>query len=307
MTTPQEDILVPPSLKPGSVVAIVSPSGWVKPEFVTKAARVLRDRGYEVRIMPHTTGRSGSFAGTDEERLADLKAALLEPTVDAVLCSRGGYGAVHLLEEIDKWPLRENPKWLIGFSDISALHSLLSAHGIMSLHAPMAKHLAGSGGRDDDSEALFDILAGNPPEISFPSSPLNRPGEVTARIYGGNLAVIMGLFGTPYDIIRPGTILFIEDIAEPVYKVERQLYQLRLAGVLDKLAGLVVGQFTDYSPDINHQSMEEMISGVVGDCRYPVAFNAPIGHVDHNIPVVEGSTATLTVTPERVTLSYDLC
>lgn len=213
---------------------------------------------------------------------------------------------MHILDELNKLPLRDNAKWLIGFSDISALHGLMSAHGIHSLHASMAKHLSKYGGEDNDSQALFSILRGEVPEIEFPASEFNRCGTAQGPMFGGNLAVIAGLIDTTYDIIRPDSILFIEDIAEPVYKVERQLYQLHLSGRLAKLRGLVVGQFTDYGKDVNHESMEEMIARITARYTFPVAFNAPIGHVDHNIPIIEGAETILSVTPAGVTIHQSL-
>lgn len=301
-----QELITPRPLRSGSRVAIVSPSGWVKPEFIDKAATVIEEQGWIPVVYPHAKGRSGTFAGTVSERFGDLRDALLDPEIDAVMCSRGGYGAVHLLDRLDALPLRDNAKWLIGFSDISALHSLLSKHGIMSVHGNMTKHLAVHGADNDDARALFRVLEGDAQTYIVEPHTLNHPGKVTAPMYGGNLAVIMGLFGTPFDIIRPGTILFIEDIAEPVYKVERQMYQLKLSGILDKLSGLVVGQFTEYSPDLNEYTMEEMISRITKDATYPIAFNVPIGHVEHNVPIVEGAMTTLDVTSSSVEITQIL-
>ncbi|MDE5689301.1 MAG: LD-carboxypeptidase, partial [Duncaniella sp.] len=214
----------------------------------------------------------------------------------AIICSRGGYGAVHLLDRLDRLSLRDDPKWIVGYSDISALHALMTRHGIKSVHAPMTKHISENRGRDTDSRRLFEILSGATPDLRAGGHPLNRPGEAEGLLVGGNLAVIAGLLSTPFDVIRPGRILFIEDIAEPIYKVERILYTLRLSGVLGQLAGLVVGRFTDYAPDRGSASMEEMISRMVADYSYPVAYGIPVGHVDHNVPLVCSSLVRLEVT-----------
>lgn len=302
----RQTVITPAPLRPGSRIAIVSPSGWVKPEFIDKAAAVIEEQGWIPVIFPHAKERAGTFAGTADQRFEDLSRALLDPAIDAIMCSRGGYGAVHLLDRLDSLPLRDNAKWLIGFSDISALHALLSKHGVMSVHGNMTKHLAVHGADTPDAQSLFRILSAEAVPYEFESHSLNRPGTVTAPIYGGNLAVIMGLFATHYDIIRPDTILFIEDIAEPVYKVERQMYQLKMAGVLDRLAGLVVGQFTEYSPDLNEYTMEEMIAHMTAGTSYPIAFNVPIGHVEHNIPIVEGATTTLEVGTQSVSIIQQL-
>lgn len=289
-------MIYPPVLKQGDTIAVVSPSSIIKPQNVYKALPVLHDQGWETVVGEHAFDRHGTYAGTDEARLADLKAALLNPEVKAILCSRGGYGAVHLLDELSKLPIEDNPKWIIGFSDISALHALMTTRGIASIHAPMAKHLADHGADNPDTQSLFAILRGEELRYVLPHHPGNRTGQAEGLLVGGNLAVIAGLIGTPYDVLRPGRILFVEDVAEPIYKIERIFYQLRLSGVLENLAGLIVGKFTNYSGDEDNSSMEHMIQRMVAPYDYPVVYGAPIGHVTHNIPLICGAGATLTVT-----------
>lgn len=297
------DFLKPRPLQRGDRVAILSPSSIIKPQTVYNAMPVLAEQGWTVYVGEHTFDRSGTYAGTDSARYTDLETALLDPDTRAIICSRGGYGAVHLLEKLDSLPLRDDPKWIVGYSDISALHALMTKHGIMSIHAPMCKHIAEHGGRDQDSRRLFSLLCGDTPDVTASSHPLNRPGSATGRLTGGNLAVIAGLIGSPFDVITPGSILFIEDIAEPIYKVERILYNLRLNGSLEKLGGLIVGRFTDYTPSRDDETMESMIARLVEPYGYPVAFGIPVGHVDHNIPMLCGSTVTLSVTPTLTTLT----
>lgn len=301
-----DGVIIPPGLKRGDRIAIVSPASVINPDYVHGAVNVLRDHGLDPYIAPHALGSNGSYSGTVGERLDDLSGALLDPSVRAIVCSRGGYGAVHLLEGLSRLPLRRDSKWLIGFSDISALHALMGSNGIASIHGPMAKHIAmGTGHRPVKS--LLDIICHDgttPCPLEFESHGLNRAGQARGRFTGGNLAVLAGLINTPFDMLRPDTVLFIEDIAEPIYKVERILYQLRLSGVLSSLRGLVVGQFTDYKPDRNHRSMEEMIRDMVAGYDYPVAFNAPIGHVDGNMPVIESVTIELTVGKDSTVISY---
>lgn len=296
--------ITPPPLRPGDRIAICSPSSIVKPQQVHTALRVLQELGYDAYVAEHALNRHGTYAGTDAQRLADLSQALTDPSVKAILCSRGGYGAVHLLDALDRLPLRDNPKWVIGFSDISAIHALLSRHGIQSIHGSMTSHLAKHMGVDDDSRALFDILTGQSVGYDWPAHRFNTPGTATGTLLGGNLSVIADLIATPFNIIHPSTILFIEDVSEPVYKIERIIYQLRLSGILSRLKGLIVGRFTEYSPDVDNDSMESMIHSLVKDYDYPVAFHAPIGHVSHNIPLIVGATATLSVTPTLVTLDF---
>lgn len=285
----------PRPLEQGDRIAVVSPAGSIDPRHVHSAVEVLRQQGWRPYIGDHALGKSGTYSGTDTERFHDLSRALTDPSVRAVICSRGGYGAVHLLERLDAIPVARDPKWIVGFSDISALHALMTSKGIVSVHAPMTKDIS-RGPEDPDIATLFGILRGDRPVHRFPSSRFDRPGIASGRLLGGNLAVIAELIGTPFDVIRPGSILFIEDIEEPIYKTERILYQLRLSGRLASLAGLIVGQFTGYKPNANYELMEEMIADMVYPYDFPVAMNVPFGHVDHNIPLLSGARATLRVT-----------
>lgn len=297
------ETLTPRPLREGDRVAILSPASIIKPQVVYQAMPYISDQGWSVYTGRHTFDRYGTYAGTDDDRYADLERALLDPYTRAIICSRGGYGAVHLLERLSKLPLRDDPKWIVGYSDITALHALMSANGIQSIHAPMCKHIATQEGSDPDSLRLFSLLRGENPPVEFEDHPYNRRGTVTGSLLGGNLAVAAGLISTPFSPFREGSILFIEDIAEPIYKVERIFYTLRLSGMLGSLGGLIVGRFTDYNPDDDNESMEAMIARVTAGYDYPIVFGAPIGHVDHNIPMLCSSMATLTVDSLGATLT----
>lgn len=294
--TDKHPIIFPAPLHEGDKIVFCSPAGNIKPEKVEKAADVLRQQGWRVEIMPHALGKHGSYSGTADERYADLERALLDPDVKAIICSRGGYGVVHILDRLNKLDLRANPKWIAGFSDISALHALMAVNGIASIHSSMAGQIM-LGPDDPDNAALFGILRGERPAYTFDGHSFDRCGLATGKLLGGNVAVLADLINTPYDIIEPGTILFIEDVAEPIYKIERILYQLKLNGVLSKLNGLIVGQFTDYKPDENHNDMYEMIRDLTAEYDYPIAFDVPVGHVDHNVPLIESAQVTLKVSP----------
>ncbi|MCM1517400.1 MAG: LD-carboxypeptidase [Pseudoflavonifractor sp.] len=291
------DLIFPAPLQAGDRVAIVSPASAVNSDYIDGAVSTLIRWGYEPVVAPHARGISGSYSGTVSDRAADLANALADPSIRAVICSRGGYGTVHLLDDMARLPLRDDPKWVVGFSDISALHALMATHDIASIHGSMCKHLTL---QPDGLPAttLRSILRGDRPSYHHPSHPLNRPGTATGRLAGGNMAVLGGLIGTRFDMIRPGTVLFIEDIAEPIYKVERLLYQLRLSGVLPAIAGLIVGRFTDWRPDRNYTDIYTMIADMVTPYGYPVAFDFPIGHVDDNMPVIVSSTVTLSVSDD---------
>lgn len=292
-----QSLIIPKPLLQGDRVAIVSPAGIARREDCEAAMAVLAGAGFRPELSAHAFGVSGSFSGTRSERLADLRDALLNPEIKAVICSRGGYGTVHLLDALDRLPLRDNAKWLVGFSDISALHALMSRYGIASIHGPMAKHISVNGGDNPDFKSLLDILTGaRQIEYRASSHKFNRAGKASGTLRGGNLAVLQALIGTRFDILQGDSILFIEDIAEPLYKLERMMTQLRLSGVLGSLRGLVVGEFKDCPGDRNFSSVEAMIREAVGDYDYPLAFGAPFGHGLCARPLVESAQATLAVT-----------
>ncbi|MDE5675379.1 MAG: LD-carboxypeptidase [Muribaculaceae bacterium] len=304
-------MVFPNKLKKGDVVAMVSPATMVKEEYVKGGADFLKKMGYVPRLMPGVlSSPDGSFASSREQRVADIRDALRDPEVKAIFCTRGGYGCVQLISEIPMDEVRNNPKWIIGFSDISALHALWYKSGVASLHAPMAKHLAIEPADDVSTAHLFRILAEGP-EMDYETAPhaFNRCGHAQGVLRGGNLAVLNGLASTPFDLLEVGegedVILFIEDISEAIYAVERMLARLYLCGTLQRIKGLIVGRFTEYRPDLNHESMEGMIDALLR--RYdikdiPVAFNFPTGHVRDNYPLVEGAVVTLDVDQDRTVL-----
>ncbi|MCM1520224.1 MAG: LD-carboxypeptidase [Lachnoclostridium sp.] len=297
--------MIPAPLRQGDRIAVVSPSGIIAPERVFGAMQVIADEGFEPIAMPHAFDRCGTMAGTDAARLSDLRSAFIDPDIKAVFCSRGGYGAVRLLEELNTLPSAALSKWLIGYSDITALHALLSSRGIASLHGPMARHLSEQRGSDPCVRELFNILRGEAPQpVEYPTPRFYYPGTATGILRGGNLSVMAGLAGTPYDPFLPGSILIMEDIAEPIYKVERILYMLRLSGKLRHLAGIIFGQFTLYDPSRDFATMEEMLHRMTVRLGIPVATNFPAGHVTANRPLLLNTPATLHVTPSTCRLSY---
>ena len=299
-----EQIIFPSPLTKGDKIAIISPASHILPDYVDGACNAIAQMGFQPVVSTHCKGQCGGYSGTIEQRLADFLEALHNPEVKAILCSRGGYGVVHLLEYLSADDIAENAKWLIGFSDISALHAAMVASGVASIHASMAKHLTQFGVDDEATVALFNILQGKLPTYQTPSHPFNKPGTATGTLTGGNMAVLCGLLDTDFDLLSRGDILFIEDVGEEVYKIERMLYNLRLSGVLPMIKGLIVGRFTDYrNPDGNGDSMEQMVKRMVEPYDIPVAFDFPVGHVDENMPLIEGAQVTLTVA-DTVTLQF---
>ncbi len=295
--------IIPPFLRPADRIALLSPSGAVRDEYINGAVTALAAMGFAPVVMPHARGREGSYAASLADRTSDMMAALLNRDIRAIFCTRGGYGAVQLIERLSALPLRDNAKWIIGFSDISALHALWQSRGIASILGPMGRYLTENPPSHPAVTALRDMLLGNPVPVSAPPHPLNRFGIASGILRGGNLAVISGLQATAYAAVRPGSILVIEDINEPIYRIERMLWQLRLQGVLGKLAGLACGEFTATEPDRNYQSVQQMIADMTAGYDYPVAFGLPIGHIPENMPVMLGAGYTLSVDADGCKLS----
>lgn len=298
---------MPAALKPGDRIAIVSPASKIAHELIDQAVEMLGKEGYDPVVMPHAKGGCGSFSASVEDRFADMKEALEDDSIRAIICSRGGYGCVHLLENLDMLPSGCFRKWLVGFSDITALHCLWMRKGVAGLHGAMAKYIGRGAGFGYYAREM-GILSGEDGEVlnyGFKGHAYNVPGICTGRVVGGNLAVLGGLVGTPFDPVGKGDILFIEDIAEPIYKVERILWQLKLRGVFDNIAGLMVGAFTDYRPSVDHADMETMIDRFLGGYSFPRAYGIPSGHIENNCPLILGAEATLAVGDSLAGLRYD--
>ena len=276
-------------------IHIISPSGAINPEYIEGATKRLQSWGYIVTEGAHARGEYGRFSGTDAERLADLQDALADADIDFILCSRGGYGMQRIIDNV---PAINHP--IIGFSDITALHQV---SGIPSLHGLMCKHIATL---PDDSEALQlfrRALKGEPLHYSLPVHPLNRLGTAEGTLIGGNLSVLYGLQGTPYslnaviDAHPEGVILFIEDICERHYHIDRMMRNLRMSGVLSRIKGLVVGQFSDCDCDpLMGCSVYDTIYEAAADYNYPILFDFPAGHVEDNRPLWLNKTAYLECT-----------
>lgn len=305
-------MIFPKPLQKGDKVAFLSPASPVKDEYVEGAMARFYDKGYEPVLTDYALGHtSGSYAAGRAQRLMDLYDAIENPEIKAIFCNRGGYGCVGLINEFTNSFVAKNPKWIIGFSDVSALLSKWFVSGVASIHGPMAKHLATMPADDPCTEALFNILeSGGNFSYRFETSSMNHPGEATGILRGGNLAVLNGLAATPYDILNYSRtedyILFFEDISEPIYSVERMLWRLYLSGALTNAKALIFGQFTEYKPDRNFQTMEEMISHFINSHLLPpipVVFNFPAGHTDINYPLVIRSRIRMSVSSSHVSIS----
>lgn len=297
-------LITPPPLQAGDTVCILSPAGDIEPGLIDEAGEKIKAWGFTPRISTFAKGKNGRFSGTVEERLTDIHAALQSPSVKAILCARGGYGTMQLINGIDRSLVREDPKWIIGYSDITALHALWQSVGICSIHAPMAKHLAEQPSDDFCSLTLRDILTGSRPSYHITPHPLNILGHSEGVIRGGNLAMIQAMRGTFLDFPPNDTILFIEDIAERPYQIERMLLNLELGGVFDQLKGLIVGSFTDYTPDEAMPSVYNMVHTIASRHHLPLCLGFPVGHTANNYPMICGASASLTIEADKAVCSF---
>jgi len=296
-----------PYLQSNDEIRIISPSGFIQPEYIDGAKRVLLKWNLNPTEGKFARAKHGRFAGTSEQRIQDLQEALDNPNVKAILCSRGGYGLARIIDKIDFTRFRENPKWIIGFSDITVLHNVVSTLGIASLHSIMTKHLTELPPDSQSIVLLKQILFGEQlPTYSLPSHPLNKVGKAGGKLIGGNLSVIMGLRGSKFDLNYQNNILFIEDVSEKPYHIDRLMQNLRLSGVFSQISGLVVGQFSDSEEDSSMDgSIYELIYNSVKEYNIPVCFNFPVGHMDENLPLIVGADVNFNVSKQQVSLSYN--
>ncbi len=299
-------MIVPKSLQTGDKALIVSPAGQIDPEYVQGASELLSSWGLIVEQSPVCLGQYGRFSASCEERLEDLQKAFDRKDVQLILCSRGGYGITQFLDKLDPQGILKNPKWVIGYSDITALHAMLQKNGLVSLHAPMARHLSLSGPDDLPVSYLKSILFDKVPDYKIAKHTFNRTGRAQGTLRGGNLSLLYALRGTPFDFNPEGTILFVEDIGERPYQIDRMFQNLRMSGILERLSGLIIGEFTDCEEDpLMKQSIYEGIRTMIEPYSYPVCFGFPVGHSDTNYPMICGNTSTLIVQDDQVILKQN--
>ncbi|HRF78498.1 MAG TPA: LD-carboxypeptidase [Flavobacteriales bacterium] len=302
----------PPPLRPGDTIALVPTARAISMEELRDGLALAESWGLNVRLGAGIGRKHFQQAGTSAERTADLQAAINDPAVRAIWCARGGYGTVHLLEQLDLSPLLKDPKWIIGFSDITVLHNALARLGVASLHAQMPFNIASKSAACKESlrMALFGEAYGIVGTIAEQPSASRTPriGSCTAPIIGGNLSILYALRGTPFDIDPAGRILFLEDLDELRYHADRMIQNLKLGGWFQDLAGLIVGGMTDMrdknSEDPFGKEVEQMIAEAVAPYDYPVCYGFPAGHIDDNRALVMGTNAKLSVTANGTTLSF---
>ena len=299
-------IKIPPYLQRGDTIAIVCPGGYMPLEKAQTCIDTLREWGYRVQVGA-TLGSASSnyFSGTDKERLADFQQVLDDPGIKAILCGRGGYGIGRIIEKIDFSRFKKDPKWIIGFSDVTVLHAhIYSNYKTSTLHAPMAGAFNDGGAGLAYVRSLRHALEGKSSRIQCPAHPFNRKGEAIGELVGGNLSLLAHLTGTSSDIKTKGKILFLEDVGEYLYNADRMLYQLGRTGKLDRLAGLILGGFTEMKDTVRPfgQSIEEIIRDIVREYDYPVCFGFPVSHEKENYALKVGMGYKLKVGKNKTIL-----
>jgi muramoyltetrapeptide carboxypeptidase len=292
----------PSYLVPGDKVAIVSPAGFINQKIVERGAEILREQGFIVEIGQHAFGKEGVFSGSDHDRSTDMQKALDNKSIKAIFFSRGGYGSIRTHANLNWSSFFKKPKWLIGFSDITVFHAFLSNHHIASVHGVMTAWFEQNNELTDSFIELLALLRGAKLEYNLAPHPLNRFGEVSGTLIGGNLSIIQSLRGTTLDLSPKGKILFIEDIDEHHYHIDRMMLNLKTGGVLKKLSGLIVGYFTAITDGEAPfgKSSEEIIREAVAEYGYPVVFGFPAGHELPNKPLLLGGNVSLKVASDQV-------
>ena len=297
--------LKPPSLSKGDTICIISTARKISLTELEPAIELIESWGYNVQLGANLLAQHHQFAGTNKERTTDLQAAINDKNIKCILCARGGYGTVQIIDEVNFNPLLSNPKWIVGFSDVTVLHSHLNTLGIQSLHSTMPILFNQEGG-ELARESLKSTLSGIQINYEFNTHKLNRLGTATGQLVGGNLSIINSLTGTASHMDTTGKILFLEDLDEYLYHLDRMMSHLDRAGMLKGLAGLVIGGMSDMNDNTipYGESAIDIICATVSKYTFPVAFNFPAGHIPDNRALILGADIELNVNPKGSTLAY---
>lgn len=293
----------PQYLKQGDTVLIIATARKISKEELKFAITFFESNGLHVELGPNIFEIKNQYAGTDEQRISDLQWALNHTKAKAIVIARGGYGTVKLIEYIDFTEFKQNPKWIVGYSDVTVLHNAINKLGIESLHATMPINFKKN---TEATQSLLNALLGNYININAEYHHSNKIGNVTAEVVGGNLSLLYALAGTPYDIDTTDKILFIEDLDEYLYHIDRMMMQLKLSGKLKNLKGLIVGGMSDMKDNAIPfgKLPDEIILDAVKKYNYPVCFDFPAGHIDENMALYLGKQAQLNVTEQGTTLTF---
>ena len=283
-------------------IAIVAPGRKVTPEQVQYAVDWLRSKGIKAVFDERLFAQEHIFAGSDEFRANVIQQYLDRDDVDALWLARGGYGSIRIIDRIDFSHLQQHPKPIIGFSDGTVFHGMMQRLGLTSIHASMPFCLENK--THEALQSLYDALMGNPLHYQWPSHPLNRKGSAQGTLVGGNLSVLYGMMGSQSFPETTNRILFLEEVDEYIYHIERMMMGLKRAGILKSLKGLIIGGLTEIhdNPDPFGKTVEQAIFDTVSEYDYPVCFNAPAGHINDNRALILGANASLNITHDETYL-----
>lgn len=297
-------MIIPPLVNPGDKIGIVSTASKIDRQVVEPAIQLLKTMDYRVEIGEHSFSQYHQYASTDDNRAYDLQVMIDNPEIKTIICSRGGYGSLRTLELINWNKFMQNPKWIVGFSDVTVLHSKLNRLGYASIHGVMPGYFLKNDNPSPSFQTLLDALTGHPLKYKISANENNRPGNVTGELIGGNLSILYSLRGTSYDIDTRGKILFIEDIGEYLYHLDRMMMNLKTGGKLEHLAGLLVGNFSGIKDQDTPygKSVEEIIFDAVKEYDFPVIFDFPAGHCENNFALRLGTDISIKTNKTEITI-----
>lgn len=282
----------------GDLIAIVAPAKSIEAPLVEAAKTFFENAGYTVVVGAHCTGQYHYFSGSEEERLRDFQWALDHPEVKAIVCARGGYGCIQLVDRINWAGQLSQPKWILGFSDVTVFHQRMQRFGVESIHATMPLNFATN--TSASLASMLDSLTGTQSEIHWNPHPKNKLGTAEGIVVGGNLSILYSLLGTDDQVDYTDKILFIEDLSEQIYHIDRMFYAFAKAGILDKIKGVIVGGMTDLKDTAIPfgRSYEDVLLSHFSFRKIPLSFDFPAGHIDDNRAIILGRKARLSVTTE---------
>ncbi len=312
-TSNSKKIIVPPYLQPGDTIGISSPSGAITMDEIAPSVALMQSCGFHIEIGKSIGKKDGTFGGTDAERIADFQYMLDNPNIKAIMCGRGGYGIVRIIDRIDFSSLRKHPKWIIGFSDVTVFHAHINRNQrVATIHSKMCNSFPNEWAkaeplRQDTILSIQKALQGKPMQYNAAFNSFNRQGECKGELVGGNLRCLENLSGTDSELETDGKILFLEEVDEQLYNIDRMFWNLKRTGKLEKLAGLVIGGFK-IKPDTPGDDkfsldLQQIILEKVKDTSYPICFDFPVGHQVNNYALKYSCTHQLNVSQSGTTLS----
>lgn len=301
---------IPPYLRTGDKVAIVAPAGFVEPEQIASAREIIKSWKLSVILGKNIFSKHYNFSGTDIERASDLQEALDNPEIKSIFCGRGGYGVLRIIDKIDWSGFINNPKWIVGYSDITAIHSCVNnVHNIASIHGPMPVNFEKLIAEQKSLEYLNKIIFGKAITYTIPNANKVTPTEIEGNLIGGNLSLLYSLHGTPFDFDPKDSILFIEDISEYMYHIDRMVQSLKLGSKFKGLKGIVLGGFTEIKENEIPfgYTIKEIITNALNGNAIPIINNFPAGHMTPNYPLIFGSRVKIKIEKEKIEFFQNQC